>query len=156
MESGPNGRNWMHKIMRRSSAESRQRRRKPFARSDATIFFSYHSLTACTSLFHCRIDSFSIQSSSLQVSDHQHDWRAERNFHPSRPAGHASHAMRARANAIAIMLRMFECRDDARSKERNHAAVFVRSFVHFGCNCLSVSLLAYHRITGISSMTILS
>ena len=103
--------------MRRSSAESRQRKRKPFARSDATIFFSYHSLTACTSLFRT---AGSIHSPSIEqfASDHQHQ-RAERNFHPraiaaSRPAGHALACVQCSRTREC-----FACRDDARSKERN-------------------------------------
>ena len=95
--------------MRRSSAESRQRKRKPFARSDATIFFSYHSLTACTSLFRTAgsIDSFSIQCSTLAwPAWHLHGTK----FPPtSRPA----------MQCIASMLECFACRDDASSKERN-------------------------------------
>ena len=92
--------------MRRSSAESRQRKRKPFARSDATIFFSYHSLTACTSLFRTAgsIDSFSIQCSTLA-------WPAWHEISTREPAGHAMHQC---SNASHMA-----CRDDASSKERN-------------------------------------
>ena len=104
--------------MRRSSAESRQRKRKPFARSDATIFFSYHSLTACTSLFRT---AGSIHSPSIE----QLSASAGRTKFPpaSRPAGRPCARMCSMlANASHVMM-MSACRDDERSKERNtHAA----------------------------------
>ena len=84
---------------------------------------------------YCRIDSFSIQSSSLQVSDHQHDWRAERNFHPSRPAGHARMQWRlgpptSRSNPVTpgvctLQPRPFIFRndDDRRGSDRRSAVL---------------------------------
>ena len=143
--------------MRRSSAESRQRKRKPFARSDATIFFSYHSLTACTSLFRT---AGSIHSPSIE----QLSASAGRTKFPpaSRPAGRpcarmcsfnarecftcsnvammqdrkretpTRHATRARARAIAPLVSKF---DRAIFESSIRIRVCHAYTYMFGCNC---------------------